>query len=57
MPVSIDESPGKRRRKVDQRLLTLERVIIPVAEGYSVPPRERSRFAVGVCPRLAAQAA
>jgi hypothetical protein len=43
--------------KVDQRLLTLERVIIPVAEGYSVPPRERSRFAVGVCPRLAAQAA
>ncbi len=24
---------------------------------YSVPPSERSRFAVGVCPRLAAQAA
>ncbi len=24
---------------------------------YSVPPRERSRFAVGVCPRLANHAA
>ena len=24
---------------------------------YSVPPSDRSRFAVGVCPRLATQAA
>ena len=27
------------------------------APRYSVPPSERSRFAVGVCPRLANQAA